>query len=102
MWAKEVMDAFKEAARLQSGVADAERKSATLRSSARKSTPTRAHPAEHADHRPASALYSRYMKKLTDQETKLEALVGAGESGEHGPEDGTEKMTGYVANLNVE
>ena len=50
----------------------------------------------------ASDLYSRYIKKLTDQETQLEGLREQVKSANEAKKVAEERLNSYVSNLNVE
>ncbi len=100
---KEVMDAFKEAARLQGVVGDAERKLADLDKQRQEidTDQTRIRQNMQTIDR-ASDLYSRYMKKLTDQETKVEQLTDQRDKGKESLKKAQEDLNSYIAGLNVE
>lgn len=100
---KDVIDAFKEAARLQSLVTDAERHVADLEKQRQEIDTDQARIRQNMQTIDrASDLYSRYMKKLTDQETKVEQLADQIAKGRDAVKKAQEDLNGYIGGLNVE
>jgi hypothetical protein len=100
---KDVIDAFKEAARLQSLVADAQRRLADLEKQRQEIDTDQARIRQNMQTIDrASDLYSRYMKKLTDQETKVEQLAEQITKGREAVKKAQDDLNGYVGGLNVE
>jgi hypothetical protein len=100
---KEVIDAFKEAARLQGVVGDAQRHINELDKQRQEIDADQARIRQNMQTIDrASDLYSRYMKKLTDQETKVEQLVEQLDKGREALKKAQDDLNNYVGNLNVE
>jgi hypothetical protein len=98
-----VIDAFKEAARLQGVVGDIQRQIADMEKQQAEigTDQTRIRQNMQTIDK-ASPLYARYLQKLTEQETRLEALVEQVKSANVAKKAAEEKLNSYVANLNVE
>jgi hypothetical protein len=100
---KDVIDAFKEAARLQALVADAQRRVADLEKQRQEIDTDQARIRQNMQTIDrASDLYSRYMKKLTDQETKVEQLAEQISKGRDAFKKAQDDLNGYIGGLNVE
>src|SRR5262249_30895957 len=93
-----VIDAFKEAARLQGVVSDFQRQISDLEKQQAEigTDQTRIRQNMQTIDR-ASDLYSRYIKKLTEQETHLEALVEQLKAANAAKFGAQEKFNSYVA-----
>jgi hypothetical protein len=100
---KEVIDAFKEAARLQAVVGDAQLRINELEKQRQEIDADQARIRQNMQTIDrASDLYGRYMKKLTDQETKVEQLADQIAKGHDALKKAQEDLNTYVSNLNVE
>jgi chromosome segregation ATPase len=100
---KDVMDAFKEAGRLQGLVADAQRRVADLQKQRQEIDTDQARIRQNMQTIDrASDLYSRYMKKLTDQETRVEQLEQQLRDGRDAVQKAQNDLNTYIAGLNVE
>jgi hypothetical protein len=100
---KEVIDAFKEASRLQADVGEAERKIADLEKQRGEISADQTRIRENMktiDR--ASDLYGRYMKKLTDQETRVEQLADQLDKAHEAQKKAQDDLNAYISNLNVE
>jgi hypothetical protein len=98
-----VIEAFQEAARLQAAVGDIQRQIADLEKQQQEISADQGRIRQNMQTiDKASPLYARYLQKLTEQETKLESLVEQVKVANTALKGAQEKMTGYVANLNVE
>jgi hypothetical protein len=100
---EKVIDAFKEAARLQAVVGDLERQIAELEKSQRDIQTDQGRIRENMRGIDSqSALYSRYMTKLTEQETTLEGLQQSLASARQSLLAAQKAFNDYVADLSVE
>jgi hypothetical protein len=98
-----VIDAFKEAAKLQGAVADIARQIAELEKQQQEIGADQARIRQNMQTIDrASDLYSRYLKKLTDQETQLESLREQVKSATEARKAAEDRLNSYVSNLNVE
>jgi hypothetical protein len=98
-----VIDAFKEAARLQGVVSDTERHIQELEKQRQEIDADQARIRQNMQTIDrASALYAQYMKKLTDQETKVEQLHDQIATSRDALKKAQDDLNAYVANLNVE